>query len=86
LAVPVGIVEADKAFIGGHDKKGHDDKAIILGMVERDGDVIARVIPDRKDITITPIISEHVYPGSRIATDAATAFMNLAASVTAMRA
>ncbi|MFQ5626051.1 MAG: IS1595 family transposase, partial [Methyloligellaceae bacterium] len=40
------IVEADKAFIGGKDKAGEDDKAIVLGMVERGGEVITRVLPD----------------------------------------
>jgi hypothetical protein len=30
-------VEADKAFIGGRDKRGQDDKAVVLGVVERGG-------------------------------------------------
>lgn len=39
-----GPVEADEAFIGGKDKAGKDDKHIVLGMVERGGDVITRIV------------------------------------------
>ena len=41
------FIETDKAFIGGKDKIGQDDKAIVLGMVERGGEVITRIIPER---------------------------------------
>jgi transposase-like protein len=68
------IVEADKAFIGGKDKQGKDDKTIVLGMVERGGDVITRIIPDRTGLSVTPHIREHIKDGSRIATDAAYSF------------
>ena len=40
-------VEIDKAFMGGKDKQGLDDKAVVLGMIERGGDVITRVIPGK---------------------------------------
>jgi transposase-like protein len=72
-----GIVEADKAFIGGYDRRGHDDKTVVLGMVERGGDVITRVVTDRSASTLTPIIKEFVEPGSRIATDTAKGFASL---------
>jgi transposase len=29
------IVEVDKTFIGGYDRQGHDDKKVVLGMIER---------------------------------------------------
>lgn len=64
-----GIVEADEAFVGGHDKSGHDDKAIVFGMLERGGDVITRVIPDHTAKTEVAIIKQWVKPGTRIATD-----------------
>lgn len=72
-----GIVEVDKAFIGGHDKKGHDDKAIVLGMVERGGDVISRVVADKRETTVVPEVLEWVKPGSRIASDEGKTFQNL---------
>ncbi len=71
------IVEADKAFIGGKDKRGQDDKAVVLGMAERKGDVLTRVIPDRRGTTVVPHIMRNVKPGSRIATDEARAFLEL---------
>jgi transposase len=71
------VVEADEIFVGGHDKMGKSDKAIVLGMVERGGEVITRVVKNRSETTTTPIIKEHVRPGSRVATDEWTGYMNL---------
>lgn len=73
-----GIVEADKAFIGGKDKKGHDDKSIVLGIVERGGDILTRVIADRRGTTVIPLVMKWVKPGTRVATDEGKAFGNLA--------
>ena len=63
---PFGIVEADKAFIGGKDKRGHDDKAIVLGMVERGGEVVTRVITDRRETTIISAMEKLVARGTRM--------------------
>ena len=75
-----GIVEADKAFIGGVDhgsKNPVGDKAIVLGMVERGGEAITRVIPNRSTEAIHPHILRKVRAGSRLATDSAVAFREL---------
>jgi len=72
-----GIVEADKAFIGGKDKMGHDDKTIVLGMVERGGEVLTRVVADRRTTTVIPVIKEFVRPGTRVATDTGRSFIDL---------
>jgi transposase len=72
-----GIVEADKAFIGGKDELGEDDKAVVLGMVERGGDVITRVVMDRSARSVVPQIAKHVKPGSFVHTDEAAAFRSL---------
>lgn len=72
------IVEADKTFIGGRDPRGtKDDKAIVLGMQERGGEVLTRVIPDKSAQSVLPLISKHVKKGSRVATDSAHAFADL---------
>lgn len=71
------IVEADKAFIGGKDKAGHDDKSVVLGIVERDGEIVTRVIADRREFTVAREMVKVVTPGARVATDEAKAFMNL---------
>lgn len=72
------VVEADKAFIGGRDKAGHDDKVVVLGIVERGGEVVTRIVDDRRETTVVPVIKEFVKPGSKVATDEARAFRNLA--------
>ncbi len=71
------IVEADKAFIGGRDKKGEDDKSVVLGIAERKGDVVTRVVYSRGANAVVPQINKLVKKGSRIATDEAKAFGNL---------
>lgn len=71
------IVEADKAYIGGKDKRGEDDKSVVLGIVERNGDVVARMIYSREARFVIPRIMAHVKPGTRIATDEAKAFKPL---------
>ena len=80
---PIGgsgsIVEADKAFIGGADRRGQDDKKVVLGMVERGGDVVSRHIPDRSAASVEPEVLRAVKPGTRLMTDEAKAFRTLAA-------
>lgn len=72
-----GIVEADKTFIGGYDKRGEDDKAIVLGMVERKGEVITRVVTSRRSEHVLPHMKKHIREGSRIATDEGATFTPL---------
>lgn len=67
-------VEVDHAFIGGVDKKGKDDKIVVLGMVERGGDVVTRVLPDRHGMTVLPAIKAVVKPGTHITSDAEHVF------------
>ena len=67
---PTGnVVEVDEVFIGGRDKQGHDDKTVVMGMLERGGDVVTRVVKDRRMFTLVPEILRYVRQGSRVATD-----------------
>jgi transposase len=70
-------VEIDKTFIGGHDEKHRQDKKIVLGMIERKGEVIARHIPDRTQNSVIPHIETWVREGSRVMTDQAPVFGEL---------
>lgn len=45
------------------------DKIAVLGLVERNGKVIAKRMPDTKQATIVPIIEQHVKKGSTMLTD-----------------
>lgn len=66
------IVEVDKTFIGGVDRKGTpDDKKVVLGIIERGGEVFTRHITSRRAEHVMPLIERWVKPGSRVATDAA---------------
>jgi transposase len=67
-------VEVDKMFFGGYDKMGESDKAIVLGMIERDGEVVTRILKNRTGPELTPHVAEWVKPGSRMVTDDAPAF------------
>jgi transposase-like protein len=71
---PGKTVEADETFIGGKDEAGKDDKAIVLGMVERGGDVVTRVVQARTKNHLIPHIVKFVKPGSKINTDEASNF------------
>jgi transposase-like protein len=71
---PGKTVEADETFIGGKDKLGKDDKAIVMGMIERGGDVVTRVVHARTKAHILPHIVRFVKEGSRVHTDEASNF------------
>ncbi|MBN9085476.1 MAG: IS1595 family transposase [Reyranella sp.] len=63
------IVEADETFIGGKDKLGEDDKHIVIGAVERGGEVQTDVVPDRRGMTVLPKLRRMLVPGARVVTD-----------------
>ncbi len=73
-----GIVEADEVQIGGRDKRGQEDKTLVMGLVERGGEIVTRIIPNRREKAVVGMIAEFVPLGSRIATDNASAYRNLA--------
>jgi transposase len=70
-------VEMDKAFIGGKDKQGFDDKAVVLGMIERGGDVMAKVIPGKDWHSVNRAMRDNVKEGSMVYTDDAPVFKSL---------
>lgn len=72
-----GTVEADETYVGGKPrhkgKRGEFrwqiEKTPVFGMVERSGNVIAKVVPNAQRKTLIPHIVKHVAKGSTIATD-----------------
>jgi transposase-like protein len=45
------------------------DKPPVLGLIQRDGEVVLRMLPDVRQATIRPIITSTVAPGSLVHTD-----------------
>ena len=64
-------VEIDETFIGGYERGalGGAGKTIVLGMRQRGGELVTRVIPNRRANTLLPVIAEHVKPYSEVHTD-----------------
>ncbi len=69
-------VEVDETYIGGVRKygtgrpmRGDKKKTAVIGIVQRQGKVIAKAIPDATAKTLTAEIRKHVVPGSVVYTD-----------------
>jgi transposase-like protein len=74
-------VEIDEAYYGGKRKggtgrpmRGDRVKSPILGMVERKGRVVARVIPDTTAKTLCGTVRQYVLPASTVFTDELPAY------------
>ncbi len=68
-----GDIEADETYIGGKKSggkrgRGAPGKTVVFGMLERDGDIMMKVVPNVRKKTLQPIIA-NVESGSTIHTD-----------------
>ena len=85
-----GTVESDETFVGGKAKNMHASKraqrikgrgpigkAIVHGVLERGGKVIAGVVKDQKRKTLQPHIRDNVEAGSTVYTDALKSYEGL---------
>jgi transposase len=71
-----GVVESDEAFVGGElhgigSGNYRANKVIILGLKEREGRMVARVIPDTTGETIRAEFKRHIHKSAIIHTDEA---------------
>ena len=76
-----GDIEAD-AYVGGRTTggkrgRGAPNKTVVFGMLERNGDVMANVVPNVRKKTLQPIIKENVEKGSTIHTDELKSYSRL---------
>jgi len=76
-----GHVEVDESMIGGKRKgprgRGARGKTVVFGMLERQGDVMTKVVADASRNSLNPIISENVAKGSVVSSDEWHAYKSL---------
>jgi transposase-like protein len=77
-----GQVEIDETYIGGRTSggsrgRGAANKTIVFGMLQRDGQVMTKVVPNVAKKTLQPIIEENVLDGSTVHTDELTSYKGL---------
>jgi len=85
-----GECEADETFIGGKARNMHiatkkrritgtggKDKAAVMGILERGGEVRAMVVPDRRRTTLQAAVKNHVEAGSALYTDSLLSYNGL---------
>jgi transposase-like protein len=70
-----GVVEVDESYFGGKDanrhknKRGKAQKTVVLGLLERSGQIRARSVPNLSARTVRGRIMDNVAPGTAIMTD-----------------
>lgn len=68
-----GTVEADETYVGGKQSgkrgRGAAGKTVIFGMLERDGNIITKVVPDAALTTLQGHILANVSQGTEMHTD-----------------
>ena len=76
-----GHVEVDETYVGGKRPgkrgRGAAGKTIVFGMLEREGDVMTRVVPNVKGRTLHPIIEDNIAKGSTVSSDELTTYKAL---------
>lgn len=68
-----GHVEVDETYVGGKRPgkrgRGAAGKSVVFGMLEREGNVRSKVVPNAQRGTLRPIIRENVAPGTTVSSD-----------------
>jgi transposase-like protein len=87
-----GTIEIDESFVGGLSKNMHkskreklikstggasENKTTVMGIIQRNGEVRAQVIPDTKRATLIPEILKHVDPDAFVYTDSYVSYHKL---------
>jgi transposase-like protein len=85
-----GTVEVDETFIGGKARNMHADKraerikgtggsgkTVVMGLLERHGEVRTFVVENTRGKTLQPRVRQHVEPGSELHTDALASYAGL---------
>ena len=80
-------MEADETYVGGKEGNKHKDKrggrigkvgkTIVMGVLQREGELRAGVIDDTTARTVERVLSYHVASGSTVITDDAAGYRRL---------
>ncbi len=78
-----GHVEIDETLAGGRQKggkrgRGAKNRPVVLGMAERKGNIMTRVVEDASAASLIPHITENVTAGSTVSTDEWVTYKRLA--------
>jgi transposase len=77
-----GHVEVDETFIGGKmevmaGQSHFDNKTVVMGIVERGGKIMTKIVANTQKKTLLPVIEENVAKGSVVSSDEFRAYKNL---------
>ena len=68
-----GHVEVDETYVGGKRSgkrgRGAAGKTVVFGMLERDGEIYTKVVPDASRKSLIPEITRQIPEGTRISSD-----------------
>jgi transposase-like protein len=69
-----GHVEIDEAWVGGRSTGAgtgnyRSSKTCVVGLVERKGRMVARVVPNARTVSLRPLVLDNVAKGSTVSTD-----------------
>ncbi|AKM10702.1 IS1595 family transposase [Croceicoccus naphthovorans] len=75
-------VEIDETLMGGVKKGKHNRgsaaKTVVVGALERGGDVVAQVVPNQRRATLEPFVTANVEVGGNVHTDELRSYAKLA--------
>jgi ISXO2-like transposase domain len=74
-----GHVEIDEVILGGRRPKARkwENKTVVMGMLQRDGRIVAGPVPDQTTYTLEGIVNENVVEGTTISTDDLSSYRDL---------
>jgi transposase len=78
---PGKAVEVDETLVGGVKRgkhmRGSAGKTVVVGALERGGDVVTQVVPNQRRATLQPFVLANVARGSQVHTDELNSYVGL---------